>query len=70
MVCESVPSSTVRTDELRVTRAGSDGRDTTPWGAVAFSRKSEQTCFATKPQSSISDLHRLRKQITNQPSYY
>lgn len=69
MACESVPSSAVRTDQLCPSRVGSDGRDTTPWGVVVFSLESEQTCFATKPQSSISDLLRLWKQLTNQPSY-
>lgn len=59
MACESVPSSAARTDELHASRVGSDGRDTTRWGVVVFSLKSELTCFATKPQSSISDLLRL-----------
>lgn len=69
MAGESVPSRSVRTDQLPVSWVGSDGRDMARWGVEAFSLKSEQICFATKPQSSISDLLRLRKQLTNQPSY-
>jgi len=56
MACESVPSIAVRTDQLRASRVGSDGRGTMWWGVVVFSLKSEQACVATKPQSSISDL--------------
>lgn len=69
MASESVPSCAVRTDQLPVSWVGSDGRDTARWGVEVFSLKSRQISFATKPQSSISDLLRLRKQLTNQPSY-
>lgn len=69
MAGESVPSSAMRTDQLRESRVGIDGRDTAQRGVVASSLKPEQTCFATKPQSLISDQLRLPKQLTNQPDY-